>query len=274
MSGAGPDDRIVAHYGGSGLYDRIVAATGKAEAEIVASDIKGVDEFHIGGVEATDRLLDPLGLAPGTRVLDLGSGIGGPARRMAERYGWTVTGIDLTPDFVDTARRLTSLTGLQVEFVQGSALDLPFADASFDLATLIHVGMNLPDKPRLFAEAERVLRPNGLFAVYDVMMLDGRHPEFPVPWADAPAASFLDSPDAYRSAASAAGLELVAEAERTEVAKDFFARLAALVADGKVRVGLPLIMGADAGTKVQNMIAGIHAGQIAPIEMIFRKRAT
>src|SRR5690606_33691687 len=110
---------------------------------------KAVDEFHIGGAEATAALLDQLDIGPDTRVLDIGSGIGGPARTIAERTGARVTGVDLTPDFVETARSLTETVGLSADFVVGSALDLPFADAAFDLATLIHVGMNIPDKPRL-----------------------------------------------------------------------------------------------------------------------------
>src|SRR5690606_32008034 len=115
---------------------------------------------------------------------------------IAERTGARVTGVDLTPDFVETARSLTETVGLSADFVVGSALDLPFADAAFDLATLIHVGMNIPDKPRLFAEAARVLVPGGAFAIYEVMRF-GAHPAFPLPWAADASSSFLETPDGY-----------------------------------------------------------------------------
>ena len=119
-------------------------ADGSHPEAVTAEHLKAVDEFHIGGAEATAALLDQLAIGPETRVLDVGSGIGGPARTIAARYGARVTGVDLTPDFVETARRLTETVGLKADFVVGSALDLPFATASFDLATLLHVGMNIP----------------------------------------------------------------------------------------------------------------------------------
>jgi SAM-dependent methyltransferase len=202
------EDRVAAHYGGAGLHERIMerlAEAGIASGAVTAEHLKAVDEFHIGGAEATLALLDQLEIGRDTRVLDIGSGIGGPARMIAGRYGARVTGIDLTPAYVETARRLTEAVGLRAEFVQGSALDLPFAAESFELATLLHVGMNLPDKPRLFAEAARVLVPGGTFAVFDVMRF-GDHPAFPLPWASDASASFLEPPEAYVAAAERGGL--------------------------------------------------------------------
>ncbi len=271
MTDAAPESLIAAHYGKGSLFEEIISAVGKPEAEISAEDIQDVDEFHIGGREATERLLDHLDLPAGTGVLDLGSGIGGPARRMAARYGWKVTGIDLTPEFVSTARRLAALTGQDVEFIQGSALELPFEDESFGLVTLIHVGMNLPDKGRLFSEVRRVLRAGGVFAVYDVMLTGDRHPDFPLPWASRVTESFLAAPAEYRETGRAAGLTLSSEADRTEIALEFFTRLAAMVAEKKVRASLPILMGEDAGTKVRHMVAAIDRGDIAPIEMVFGK---
>ncbi|MDQ3557615.1 MAG: methyltransferase domain-containing protein, partial [Pseudomonadota bacterium] len=128
--------------------------------------LKPVDEFHIGGAEATAALLDKLDIRPDMEVLDIGSGIGGLARTIAERYKCRVTGVDLTPQFVKTARALSSMSGMadRVRFEVGSAVALPFSDASFDLALLLHVGMNVPDKWALFSEARRVLRDGGTFA--------------------------------------------------------------------------------------------------------------
>lgn len=269
-----PEEKIRAHYGQSGLYERILTGLVGAGVEperLTAEDLKAVDEFHIGGVNATQALLDPLGFTADTRVLDLGSGIGGPARFMAQRYGCKVTGLDLTPEFLETARKLTEAVGLSVDFVVGSALDLPFEADSFDAVTLIHVGMNLPDKPKLFAEVARVLRPGGVFAVYDVMR-HGAHPAFPLPWAETEAASFLAAPDEYREAARAAGLTEIHCEGKGDVARVFFAEMQARLAQsGPPPVGLPLLMGETAPQKASNMAAAVGSGDIEPIEMIFRK---
>ena len=269
------NDRIVSHYTKEGLFERIMAgltAMGKDAGTLTLEDLKPVDEFHIGGLQATSDLLDQVEIGPETKVLDIGSGIGGPARHLASRFGAHVTGLDLTPEYVEIAERLTQMTGLSVNFRQGSALDMPFGDHEFDLATLLHVGMNVPDKPKLFAEAARVLRPGGVFAVYDVMQIGAEHPEFPLPWAVDPEASFLEKPEAYRAAAKDAGFEQTSERERGEFAREFFAKLAAsLAGSGPPPLGLGLLMGADAQVKVGNMVQGVGAGNIAPVEMIFKK---
>ncbi|SLN47054.1 Demethylrebeccamycin-D-glucose O-methyltransferase [Falsiruegeria litorea R37] len=270
-----PDEKIVSHYGGAELFRKIVdtlEASGVKLGEISEQHLKSIDEFHIGGEEATISLLDQLGLKDGVKVLDVGAGIGGPARLMTARYGADVTGLDLTPDFIETAKQLTGLLSLPTQFKVGSALDLPFDDNSFDVATLLHVGMNLPDKDRLFDEVWRVLKPQGRFAVYDVMRF-GAAPAFPLPWASDPAASFLASPDVYLDAADKAGFELEARRDRGEVAKEFFAALREKIkASGPPVLGLPMLMGMDAADKVANMTNAVGAGDIAPVEMIFKKR--
>jgi SAM-dependent methyltransferase len=274
---AGPDASaagIAAHYGSDGLADRILAALAATEITadaLTPEHLKAVDEFHIGGAEATVSLLDQTLIGAGTRVIDIGSGIGGPARLMAGQYGAAVTGIDLTPDLVATATRLTALVGLDVGYVTGSATDLPFGAGSFDLATLFHVGMNIADKPRLCSEAARVLRPGGQFAIYDVMLF-GTHPDFPLPWATGPAESCLARPEDYLQAAGQAGFRLLARRDRGDVARAFFAAMQARMAEARPEApGLWVLMGDRAGDKVANMVRSVAAGDIAPVEMIFER---
>lgn len=270
-----PNDLIVSHYTKGALFDRIMEglkAAGKDPDALSPEDLKPVDEFHIGGLQATSDLLKQVEIGPETRVLDIGAGIGGAARHMAASHGAQITGVDLTPEFVETARRLSSLTGLPCEFQVGNALDLPVESEAFDVATLLHVGMNLQDKQKLFAEAARVLKPGGVFAVYDIMLTGSGQPQLPVPWASSPECSFLAPPETYRTAAANAGFAQVAERARAAFAQEFFAKMMASIAkSGPPPVGLGLIMGPDAPTKIANMVKAIDDGHIAPVEMIFRK---
>lgn len=269
---------VARHYGAEGLLERIRA--GLAELGIEAAqpdDLAAVDEFHIGGSVATDALLAQLPLAPGMEVLDIGAGLGGTARSVVRRSGATVTGIDLTEAYVTTAKALSEMVGLgdATRFEVASALELPFEDARFDAALLVHVGMNIADKGRLFAEARRVLKPGATFAVYEVMRTGEDELTFPVPWAMDAATSFLGTPEDYRAAAEAAGFAVIAERDRRAFALDFFARMIERMkaAGGPPPLGFHLLMGETAGQKVANMRANIEAGRIAPVEMILRAKA-
>ncbi len=267
--------RVARHYARPGLDDVIVAAleaSGKDVVRLATRDLAPVDEFHTGGRQATDDLAQAMELRPAMRLLDIGSGIGGPARHFAETYGCSVVGIDLTPDYVQAAVRLTRLVGLEgrVSFETGSALALPFAAQSFDAATEIHVGMNIADKAGLFAEARRVLRPGGVFGIFDVMG-DGAF-GFPVPWADTAEASAVDTVATYRRLLAAAGFAIAAERSRRDVALDFFARAAAAHAgeSGPPPLGLHLVMGPSVRQKIANLVRAITDGALAPWELVCR----
>lgn len=271
------EDDIAHHYTTGKLLARIrqgLRDSGCDPDRPSVEDLKPVDEFHIGGAEATRDLIAQLNVTGDSRVLDIGCGICGPARTVATTTGAHVTGIDLTEEFVATARALNRATGLEprVTCTVGSALDIPFDADSFDAATLIHVGMNIPDKARLFAEAARVLRPGGTFAVYEVMRTGPGELTYPVPWSDLRDGDFSAPPETYRDAARAAGFTHAAERERRETALNFFnARRADLAArDGPPPLGMHLVMRGDPRQKMLNMLANVEAGHIAPVEMIFR----
>ena len=195
--------------------------------------------------------------------------VSGPAGR--------VTGVDLTPAFVETGIALNERVGLadRIDLHVGSALDLPFDAASFDGAVMLHVGMNIEDKARLMVEVARVLRPGACFGVYDLMQVGAGGPDFPVPWSSDPTTSHLASPDEYRRAATAAGFEVVAETDRSADAGAFFARLRAGAGAGagaRSPLGLHLLMGPETPTKVANMVAAIEGGLLAPTELVLTRR--
>ena len=202
---------VADHYTQGGLEQALLAAlatAGKDPNRLTVEDLAPMDEFHIGGREATRELASQMDLRTGLEVLDVGCGVGGPARFLAQQYGCTLTGVDLTEEYASVARKFTARTGLerQARFCRASALELPFRAGSFDRVYMIHVGMNIEDKAALFAEVRRVLKSGGLFALYEVVRDGAGEVTFPVPWANTPAISFLAPSSVYREGLMAAGL--------------------------------------------------------------------
>lgn len=252
-----------------------IESLGKTVDAVTVDDLAPVDEFHIGGRQASDDFLGQLSLSPEKHALDVGCGLGGAARFVASRYGSRVTGIDLTPEYVETAKVLCRWVGLddKVSLHQGSVLALPFADRAFDSAYMLHVGMNIDDKEKLCSEVGRVLRSNALFGIYEVMRIGDGELAYPVPWATTAASSAVATPAQYRAALQAAGFSIVAERNRRDFALAFFDQLRAktAAAGGPPPLGLHILMGRNTPDKVQNMIENISNGCIAPVEVIARK---
>jgi ubiquinone/menaquinone biosynthesis C-methylase UbiE len=268
---------VADHYARGGLIEAIragLAEIGKSERTVTAEDLAPIDEFHIGGRAATEELARQLALAAENRVLDIGCGLGGPARQIAVSYGCYVTGIYLTRDYVDAGNILSGWLHLdeRVSLQRANALALPFADASFASAYMLHVGMNVGDKPALFAEAARVLRPGALFGVFDVMRTGAGELSNPLPWASTAETSAIAAPAQYRDALSAAGFDIISERNRRDVALDYFARQRAQAATGSTALGVQTLMGTRRPQMVRNMSESISAGRIAPVEVIARRR--
>ncbi|MGI9425206.1 MAG: class I SAM-dependent methyltransferase [Hyphomicrobiaceae bacterium] len=266
------------HYTSGGLVGRItagVASLGKSIDTVTVDDLAPVDEFHIGGRQASEEFLSQLGLTAEKHVLDIGCGLGGAARFVSSRYDCRVTGVDLTSEFVETGREMCRWVGLErnVSLQQGSALDMPFGDAEFDSAYMLHVGMNIEDKEHLGTEVARVIKSGSLFGVYDIMRTGQGELLYPVPWAAHAGLSSVVEPGRYKTALEAAGFEVVAERNRRDFALDFFHALQTKTqfAGGPPPLGLHLLMGATAAEKIGNMVENIRAGRIAPVEMIARK---
>lgn len=272
------DQSVRQHYTHGRLLDAIragVSALGKTSATVNVDDLAPVDEFHIGGRKASVEFFDQLHFSSVQNVLDVGCGLGGPARFAASRYGCRVTGIDLTSEYVETGKVLCQWTGLddRVSLHQGSALSMPFLDSAFDGAYMMHVGMNISDKPKLCSEVQRTLRTGSLFGIYDIMRIGEGELTYPVPWATTADTSVVAAPEQYKAALRDAGFAFVVERNRRDFALAFFEELRArTAASGPPPLGLQVLMGASAAQKIQNMIANISAGRIAPVEVIARKQ--
>ena len=205
-----------------------------------------------------------LGLGPDSRLLDVGCGAGGPARAVASATGCKVTGIDLTADFIEAGNELTARCDLArlVTLHQGSALDMPFDDAAFDRAMMLHVGMNIADKAGLLEEVARVLVAGGIFGIYDMMQVGEGTVSFPMPWASTADVSAVGTPQDYLAAADAAGFTLVAQHDETAAAEGFFKHVLATK---------PPTEPGKAPDPFRNLAAHIEAGILAPTELILAK---
>jgi SAM-dependent methyltransferase len=214
-------DLVRGHYTRADLADDILAALAVAGVDtdnLTVADLAAVDQLHAGGLDATSYLLARLGSTRGSALLDIGCGIGGPSRVAAEAYGVHVTGVDLTPAFVEAATVLTARVGLGelATFAVTSGRELPFEDGSFAGAMMVHVGMNVPDKQAVFAEIHRVLAPGSTFALYEQVRRGGGSLTFPLPWAEDERSSFVETADAYLAALEGAGFVGVEVEDRTD----------------------------------------------------------
>ncbi|KJC51037.1 SAM-dependent methlyltransferase [Bradyrhizobium sp. LTSP885] len=257
-------DSMRDHYRATGLTERLKAALmalGPEDQRLTPEQLGALDQFHTRGLVATAELAKLAGITADNSVLDVGSGVGGPARFLAAAYGCRVTGVDLSDPFVDAARYLTERTALsaQVSFQTASALELPFDDGRFDVALLQHVAMNISDRARLYREIRRVLKSDGRFATYDVV-LNGGEPHYPVPWARTPATSFLLTAAATREAIEAAGFHALVWRDDSEAAKAWIVQLRASGPPPSPNLGV--VMGPDFAQWSANLGRNLIEGRL------------
>ena len=271
-------NNVSEHYTRGNLLEAIqasLATLDKTVDSLTIEDLAPVDEFHIGGRQATEHFFNQLDFSEQDHILDVGCGLGGASRFVADRYHNHVTGIDVTREYIETGNQLSLWVGLDelVSLRLGSALSLPFQDGIFDGAFMMHVGMNIKDKIQLFTEVYRILHPNSSFGIYDIMQNDDGELTYPVPWATEPNTSHLATPAKYRQAMIDAGFVVTSANDRRDYALSFFkgVRAAAETNGGPPPLGLHTLVGDSTAIKFKNMIDGIVTGHIAPIEMIARK---
>ncbi len=249
-----------------------ITKLGKTVDSVTIEDLAPVDEFHIGGRLATEEFLDQLELSEQDHILDVGCGLGGASRFVANKYKNQITGIDLTQEYIETGKVICSWVRLDkhITLQQGSALSMPFQDETFDGGYMMHVGMNIEDKAQLFSEIYRVLRPGSYFGVYDVMRQNDGELAYPVPWATDSSTSSLATPDQYRQALAGAGFEVAREKNRRDFALDFFEQLRAKTeaAGGPPPLGLHTLMQESTAEKIRNMIDNITKKYVAPVEIV------
>ncbi|MDP2562441.1 class I SAM-dependent methyltransferase [Psychrobium sp. 1_MG-2023] len=207
-------------------------------------------------------------------MLDVGCGLGGAARFLATAFDVQVFGIDLTQEYIDTGNVLCQWLNLdkKVQLAHGSALSMPYDDASFAGGYMLHVGMNIENKQALFHEVARVLKPGARFAIYDVMRFNSDRLTYPVPWTSNSYDCHLATPATYRDAINNAGFIIEAEHDRRDFAIAFFKGLREKnKLQGFPVLSLHTLMKESAGEKLKNMVSNVMEGRISPVEMIIKK---
>jgi sarcosine/dimethylglycine N-methyltransferase len=264
-------DGVRDHYRATGLTERLktaLSAFGPEHQRLTPQHLGVLDQFHTRGLAATAELAKLAGITADASVLDVGSGVGGPARFLAATYGCRVTGIDLSKPFVEAARYLTERTGQSghVSFQCASALALPFDDGSFDIALLQHVAMNIADRARLYREIRRVLKTGGRFATFDVVT-NGGEPHYPVPWARTPVTSFLMSAAATREAVEPAGFRTLICQDDSEAAKAWITQMRA--SGPPPSPNLSVVMGSDFAQLAANLGRNLLEGRLGILTAVF-----
>ena len=266
--------RIHSYYSPNDLYNKIIDGLnrlGKDLTKITLDDLQPVDEFHIRGDTATRELIKLSGFTPEMHILDVGCGIGGSTRRLSHETGCRVTGIDLSDEYIDTARRLTQLLNMQdrVAFRAASALALPFADDCFDGVWSLQMNMNVEDKLSWLKETCRVLKPGGRAVLYEVCGNKNTPLHFPVPWAQDSSMSFLVPPESFRDVITAAGFEIAVWNDKTDLARKAFANVKAPVGEPDLPVlGVYLLVGNDIQTKAYNLHRNLDEERVGLIETV------
>jgi SAM-dependent methyltransferase len=266
-------ERVARHYGQAGIAEAILAAlvaAGKDVERLTPDDLGPIDEFHTRGRAATVDLAKLLDLTARHRVLDVGSGIGGPSRYLAHIYECTVVGLDLTPEFCAAACVLAERTRLadRVSYRQGNALDMPFENESFDVVWSQNAAMNIAERDRLYREMRRVLRKGGRLAINDVTLGEGGAPHYPVPWAREPSTSFLLTAEVTRRRLEAAGFQVIAWEDTSAPALEFSRQRAAA---GPTPLGIHVFMGEDWPRMTGNTLRNLAEDRIRSLHAVLER---
>jgi SAM-dependent methyltransferase len=271
-------EEITQHYERESLVEHLrtaLAKSGLGEKQLSARDLAPLDQFHSRGLAATVELAKGLPITEATRVVDIGSGLGGPSRYLAETYGCTVQGVDLSQSFVEAAHFLAERSGLEgkVAYQRGNALSLPFSAGAFDLAWTQHVAMNIGDRAALYGETFRVLRPGGHFAIFDVVAASEEPLHYPVPWASGPETSFLVTADEMRAVLANQGFRITSWTDCTEAGVTWFLEREAERTQSSTPPLLTLgaVMGPAFGQASVNLRRNLSEGRAALIQAICEK---
>lgn len=269
--------KVQDHYYRKNLYDIILNGLKEqniALDQVKRKDIQGVDEFHVRGAQVSAKIAEYADIRA-AKLLDVGCGLGGPARMLRDVYDCEVVGIDICQEFVETARKLSELVKMRdkISFFHADATDMPFEPETFDAVWTQHVQMNIEDKYRLYNEIRRVLKKDGTFIHYEILSKGANKLDYPVPWADTDEISYLSTKEELERILHETGLLKIKTEDETEEGIIFFENLLANVRkNGPPKIGLNLLMGEKTIVKINNLLSGLKNGAIELQSGIFIKK--
>ena len=270
-------DSIADHWGRGHVYGRIIdamQAAGISPDTVTVEQLAPVDHFHARGFPATVELADQLPIKAGQHLVDIGCGIGGPAHYIAKRFNCRVSGVDITPAFVEAANKLTTLVGMEgtVDVQLGDGHELPYADETYDGGYTQHVTMNVADRHKFFAEAFRVLKPGSFFALTEHGLGPEGQPHCPCPWSEDGTGAYLVTPKETKRHLEDAGFEGVEIEDTGEKYLSGYKKAMELAAKGALPAfGTHILLGETAPAKTKNAALNIEEGRTHPIQVICRK---
>jgi SAM-dependent methyltransferase len=268
---------IADHWGRGDVYGLIVSALNKMSKPVdslTVEDLAPVDHFHARGFPATVELADRLPIKAGQHIVDIGCGLGGPARYIAKRFQCDVSGVDITEPFVEAANKLTTLVRMegQVKIQHGDGQRMPYPDACFDGGYSQHVTMNVADRPRFFAEAYRVLKPGAFFALTEHGLGTKGHPHYPVPWSVDGSGAYLVTPSETRAFLEKTGFEdIVIEDTGAKYVAAYKMVIEKAEQGALPPLGIHILMGETALQKTRNAARNIEEGRTHPVQLICRR---
>ncbi len=267
---------IESHYFKESLYEDIIKRLKEQDINlenVKRSDISGADEFHVRGAEVSKELANSINLN-GLKVLDIGCGLGGPCRMLADDYDCHTTGIDISKEYIRTATKLSKLVNLEnkTDFIHGDAANLPFDNNSFDVVWTQHVQMNISDKKRFYSEINRVLRVGGYFLFYDILKKGDGEINYPMPWASNSNISFLFKAKEMEDLLKEIGLTEKQCTNQTQAGIDFFEALVSKLKEfGPPKIGLNVLMGETTKPKLMNLLSHLKSGELELKSGVYKK---
>ncbi|MBW1615920.1 MAG: methyltransferase domain-containing protein [Deltaproteobacteria bacterium] len=272
------NEKINLQYGDGSIKERInkaLSAANRKFSSITLKELSYMDELHMGGGEATIKLANAAKLFSGARLLDAGSGLGGPARILAAKFNCIVTGIDLTEEFCNTAAMLTKLAEIdsnKVSFICGDACNAPFKNESFDIVWSQHSSMNIEDKIKLYSEYKRVLKKGGLLIIHDAVSEPNKSLYYPTPWANEPSISFLITEEKLISILTGSGFEKIYLSDISEETINWYKKLKQERKSGNIPIlGPHIVFGSAISVMASNMRKNLIEKRVKVVETIWRK---